>query len=55
MNKILQIIKQLRDYHSFCRYCGWAGGADKIDWIVENRIEPLKKEHPFLCWIGGII
>ena len=51
----LQIIKQSRNYHSFCRYCAWAGGWNKIDWIFKNRIKPLKKEHPILYWIGSIL
>lgn len=51
----INIIKQTRKYYYFCRYCYWGGGWNKAIWVYENRIKPLQKEHPFLCWIGSWI
>jgi hypothetical protein len=50
-----KIFKQLRNYHSFCRYCVWAGNWEKASWICDNRIKPLEKEHPILSFIAMII
>lgn len=49
------IIKQLRNYHSFCRYCVWAGNWEKASWICTNRIDPLAQEHPILNFIASVI
>ena len=51
----LKILKQLLNYYSFYRFCLWGGPLIKAEWIYENRIEPLAREHPFLNFIAAII
>lgn len=52
---IWETFKQLYNYHSFCRYCVWAGNWEKASWICDNRIEPLAQKHPILNFIASII
>ena len=47
-----KIFKELREYWSFFNFCYNWGPWPKTEWIYNNKIEPLRKEHPILCWIG---
>lgn len=53
--KTLQDFKELHEYYSFYRYCLWGGPATKADWIYENRIIPIAREHTILNFIASII
>ena len=55
MRNNINIIKQLREYWSFCNYCYNWGPYPKAEWIYENRIKPLEKEHPILSFIAMIV
>lgn len=50
-----KIFKELHEYWSFFNYCYNWGPWPKAKWIYENRIKPLKNEHPILSFIASII
>lgn len=47
--------KELRKWWSFFSFCYNWGPYPKAEWIYENRIKSLAREHPILNFIASII
>ena len=47
--------KELREWWSFFYFIYYYGTESKLNWVYENKIIPIAREHPILNFIASII
>ena len=52
---MMKIFKQLYNYWSFIHYCLWDGNYEKAQFVYDNLIAHIAKEHPIINYFASIL